>query len=436
VKISIIGAGSGFTRNIAVDLLNIPSEGECTLALVDIDANRLELARRYVERVIGLMGSRWKLLASTRIKEVIGGSDFIINQAEMAGERTVANEIGIPHKYGVFASVGDTTGPGGLFKILRNVPMLEGIVAAVEECCPDALILSYTNPMSAMTLALSRLTRKPVVGLCHSVQGTSRQLADYIGVPYDELVWNCAGINHMSWVTKLEHKGVDQYPRLKEKVRADPDLMARDHVRFDAMLQLGYFVTESSFHFSEYVPYYRKRQDLILRYCPDGKKKRDVHAELRSWTDQRLAADEEMRRLICGEDPIRLESSNEYAAVIIDSIVNDRRVVVHVNVPNRGLVENLRPDGIVEVACLVDRHGVRPCRYGPLPAHLAALNRSNMDFFDLAVTAALEHDREAAIHALMLDPLTSAVCSLSEIRAMFDEIYEADREYIPEMPQP
>ncbi|KPV56109.1 glycoside hydrolase family 4, partial [Paenibacillus sp. A3] len=268
-KIAIIGAGSAFTREIVMDIFGISGMDEGTIALVDIDPARLAIARGLVERIVEMTGKRWQVLASTDRREVLAGSNFVINQIEVVGLETVKYEFEIPLKYGVKQCIGDTLGPGGLFKTLRTLPSWIEIVRDVEELCPDTIILNYTNPMSAVTLLTSRITDIPVVGLCHSIQNSSRQLAKYAGVPYEELKWRAGGINHMSWFVELTHQGKDLYPVLLDKIQ-DPELLRKDPVRFDAMKYLGAFVSESSGHFSEYIPYYRKRQDLIDQHCSTG----------------------------------------------------------------------------------------------------------------------------------------------------------------------
>ena len=250
-------------------------------------------------------------------------------------------------------------------------------------------------------------------------------------VPYRDLKWDCAGINHMAWFTTLEYNGQDMYPVLKKKAE-DPEFVAKDPVRLDAMKYLGYFVTESSGHFSEYIPYYRKRQDLIDKHCSAGYNgATGFYAN--EWPKWRERTDREIREIISGERELSLWNSHEYAAVIIEAMVKNTPKVIYGNVKNTGLIENLPQDGIVEVACLINRNGINPCYYGSLPEQLAALNRSNMAFFELAVSAVLEQNRDMAMHALMVDPLTAAACSLEEIKAMFDEMYEAERDYIPEL---
>lgn len=431
LKVSIIGAGSIFTQRIVADIMGIRDLDEGIFALVDIDASRLKLAHRIVEKLVTLTGKRWKVISSTDRRDVIGDSDFVINQIEVAGLTTVKNEFEIPLKYGVKQCIGDTLGPGGLFKILRTVPVWLDIIKDIEKLCPNTVILNYTNPMSAVTLATAKVTDIPVVGLCHSVQNTSEKLAEYLDIPYEDLKWRCAGINHMSWFVELSYRGEDMYSILKEKVK-NPDFKAQDPVRFDAMEYLGAFVTESSGHFSEYIPYYRKRQDLIDKHCSVGYNgATGFYAN--GWPNWRKERDERILRQLSGEEEIPLESSNEYAAVIIEAMFKNAPKVIYGNVLNKGLIENLPQDGVVEVACLIDRNGVSPCYFGNLPEHLAALNRSNMAFFQLAVESVLHRDKEMAMRALMLDPLTAAVCSLSEIKDMFEELYEADKQYIIEL---
>jgi alpha-galactosidase len=255
-------------------------------------------------------------------------------------------------------------------------------------------------------------------------------LADYLGVPYEELRWQAAGINHMSWFVELSHQGRDMYPVLKEKIK-DPELLKKDPVRLDAMKYLGAFVSESSGHFSEYIPYYRKRQDLIDLHCSTGYNG-GTGFYANNWPTWRAESDKRIEAFVSGKEEITLKSSREYAPIIIEGVVTNEPKVIYGNVLNEGLIANLPADGVVEVACLVDRTGVHPTKFGKLPEHLAALCRSNMAFFELSVSAVMERDRDMALHALMVDPLTSAVCSLSEIEQMFDELYNAEKSYVGE----
>lgn len=425
-KVTYIGAGSAvFARQVITDILCIDGLDSGEFALVDVDAERLELARQLVSKLVERSGKDWKVFASTERRALLDGSDYVANSIEVAGLANVRHDYDIPRRYGVDQCIGDTIGPGGIFKALRTGPDWLDICADVERACPRAIVLNYTNPMSILTLAALRSTSLEVVGLCHSVQGTSWQLSQYLGVPYRELVWECAGINHNAWFTRLEHGGEDAYPRLRERAEV-PEVYEQDPVRFEVMKHLGYFVTESSGHFSEYVPYFRKRQDLIGRYIRDGYLgESGFYAN--NWPYWRETNDVWVGEMLAGTRDIPSARSAEYASYIVEALEGGRPKVVYGNVRNSGLISNL-PDGCVEVACLVDQRGVHPTHFGSLPEQVAALNRAHMAVHELVVQALLERDRSKALHALMLDPLTAAVCSLQEIRAMFDEMWDAQRE--------
>lgn len=428
-KVTIIGAGSHFTRALATDIVLIPDIQSGEFALVDTDAERLKLAKGLVEKVIQMTGRDWKVVASTERREVMKGSDYLINTVDVGGVEAVRIEHEIPLKYGVKQCIGDTIGPGGLFKALVTIPVWLDILRDAEDLCPDALVLNYTNPMSMVTLAGVRSSSMQMVGLCHSVQGTSKALARYADVPYEEMMWQCGGINHMAWFTKLSRNGEDLYPVLRGRCKT-PEIWEQDPVRFEMMLQMGYFVTESSGHFSEYVPYFRKRDDLRERFMRPGSGG-ETGSRNRRYPERRKEIDEQIRQELKGEVEIPLGRSHEYASVIIEAHQADRPAVIHGSFLNTGLIENLPQDGVVEVPCLVDANGYQPCYFGSLPPQLAALCASNMNVFELGVAAALEKDREAAVHALMLDPLTAAVCSLDEIRSMKNELFEAEKDLLP-----
>jgi alpha-galactosidase len=423
----MVGAGSAvFARQIVTDILAVDGLDRGVFALVDIDPERLELARRIAERLVELSGKAWTVEASTQRMEVLAGTDYVVNSIEVAGLQNVRHDYDIPLKYGVDQCIGDTIGPGGIFKALRTGPAWLDIVADVERVAPSAVVLNYTNPMSILTLAAIRTTGLQVVGLCHSVQGTSRLLAEFLGVPYTELDWRCAGINHNAWFTKLEHQGKDLYPLLRERA-AQPEIYERDPVRFEVMLHLGAFVTESSGHFSEYVPYFRKRPDLLKKYTRPGYLgESGFYAN--NWPEWRRANDERIHSMLRGETEIPTERSFEYASYIIEAMELGRPTSIHGNVMNDGAIENLQADGCVEVECRVGPDGLKPVRFGKLPEQLAALNRSHIAVHELVVEALLERDRQKAKYALMLDPLTAAVCSLEEIDRMFEEMWDAERE--------
>ncbi len=424
-KVTFVGAGSAvFARQLITDILAVDGLDEGTFALVDIDATRLELARLIAQRLVELSGKRWSVTASTERTAVLEGSDYVISSIEVAGLATVRFDYEIPMRYGVDQCIGDTIGPGGIFKALRTGPVWLQIVADVARLAPRAHVINYSNPMSILTLAAARSSELEVVGLCHSVQGTSRQLASYLDIPYDRITWRCAGINHNAWFTTLEQDGEDLYPLLRRRATI-PEIYERDPVRFEVMLHLGAFVTESSGHFSEYVPYFRKRPDPLARYTRAGYLG-ESGFYAKNWPDWRHANDELIASMLRGETPVPTERGHEYASEIIEAIELGREATIHGNVVNKGWIDNL-PGGCVEVECLVNRSGLHPVTFGPLPEQLAALNRSHMAVHELVVQALMERDRRKAKYALVLDPLTAAVCSLEEIDRLFEEMWEAER---------
>ncbi|MGE9290634.1 MAG: alpha-glucosidase/alpha-galactosidase [Puniceicoccales bacterium] len=450
LRIAFIGAGSNFTSRITADIMRIQGKARGTLVLVDIDEDRLGRMKRLVEKVRDSLGATedWIVEATLERSEALPGTDYIVNCIEVSGLACVRHDNDIPAKYGVNQCIGDTIGPGGLFKALRTGPVWLEILRDVERYCPQAIVLNYTNPMNMLCLAAFRTRSIPVVGLCHSVQGTSDLLAKYAGVPIDEMEWECSGINHLAWFTKLRHQGEDLYPRLFEKFRPEVEGKFRgraneeeterdkDLVRKDMALNFGAFITESSGHLSEYLPYYRKRKDLIDHYMReryDG----ETSFYANNWPEWRKTADVEREARINGSKELETERSWEYGSYIIEAREKNIPFRFHGNVYNRAgqsggtLIPNLMEDGCVEVPILVDRNGLQPTRPGPLPAAMAAICESNMRMFDLGTTAIIEKSVEAAIESLYLDPLTSAVCSPSEIRKMALEMFEAEKEFLP-----
>ncbi|MAU12540.1 MAG: alpha-glucosidase/alpha-galactosidase [Anaerolineaceae bacterium] len=433
-KISFIGAGSAvFTYEVMTDILMTPGLDEGTMALVDIDAERLELAHKITERVVEISGRNWTVEASVDRTQVMQDSDYVINTIEVAGLANVRHDFDIPMKYGVNQCIGDTIGPGGIFKALRTLPSWIDILDDTERLAPDALVMNYTNPMSLTCLTGIRASTLPIVGLCHSIQHTSQELAGYLGVPHRELKYRAAGINHLAWLVELTHNGEDMYPLLREKAN-DPAIYEQDPIRFETMLHLGAFPTESSGHSSEYTPYFRKRPDLVEKYTrPEYLGETGFYAN--NWPTWRKESDEWIQKMLSGEEEIEMKRGPEYASYIIEAIEQDKPAVIYGNVYNTGLITNLPYDGVVEVACLVNGDGIQPTFYGDLPTQLAALDQQHMAVHDLVATAVLEGDREAAFYALMLDPLTAAVCSPAEIRQMFDEMASVQAEYLPDWMQ-
>lgn len=427
IKVTLLGAGSGFTQPLFTDILSINGLEEGTIGLVDIAPERLAINVKLMNRVLQLLGkNKWKLEASTDRRKILKGSHYLISTIEVSGVQCVRHDNDIPLKYGIDQCIGDTIGPGGIMKALRTLPPFLEILEDARRLCPEALIMNYTNPMSIMTLAATRATGQPFAGLCHSVQANSRQIAEILGIPYEELEWKCGGINHMAWFTALKRQGRDMRARLRAAVER-PDVIEGFPVRADLVKNIGYFSTESCGHFSEYVPYYRKRKELLKRHGLEG----TTSSYADNWPVWRKNTDKFRREMVAGQREIPLQRSHEYAADIIEAHTFGRQKVIYASVPNTGLIPNLPLSGVVEVATLVDRRGYQPTYFGPLPEQCAALCRANMAVFELSAQGILNRDREAVIQAMMLDPLSAAVCSLDEIRSLAEELFAAQKDFIP-----
>jgi alpha-galactosidase len=431
-----------FTPRLLNDALRSPGPERGEIALCDVDEDRLGTMKSLIERMVDQLGrGGWTVEASPERRDLLPGSHYIVNCIEVSGVDCVRFDYDIPARYGVDQCIGDTIGPGGLFKGLRTIPVWLEVLRDAEELCPEVQVLNYTNPMSMMCLAAQRASSLPVVGLCHSVQATSKLLATRAGIRFRDLEWECAGINHLAWFTRVRHDARDLYPELMEKARrdlagdpADPN-DAGDLVRKDMMIHFGAFITESSGHLSEYLPYYRTREKSRAAYCGEGYDGGSgFYAD--HWPDWRRDADRSRAAMLSGSEAIDWRRSWEYASWIIEACEKDQPQRIHGNVPNRrraggALIDNLPHDGVVEVACTVDRNGIHPTVFGRLPTQMAALCASHMYAYDLGVRAALERSVELAVQSLLLDPLTSAVCTPAEIRRMALELFEAEREFLP-----
>jgi alpha-galactosidase len=426
-RVAFIGAGSvEFTKNLLTDILTFPELRGSTVALHDIDPERLETA--------GMM-ARWtsqRLGAEARVEEhperraALDGADFVINMVQIGMHEATLLDFEIPRKYGLRQTIADSMGIGGIFRGLRTIPFVLDLARDMAELCPRALLLNYTNPMAILMEAL--YTAHPEVrsvGLCHSVPYTAREVASYIGVPHEELLYECAGINHIAWMTRLEVDGEDAYPRLFEAME-DPEIYARDKVRFELMRRFGYFVTESSEHNAEYTPYFLRDDELIKRF--------DVPVdEYIRRSERNLAIYAEIRRkLLAGEGDFALERSVEYGSLVIHSLVTGEPRTVYGNVENAVLIGNLPEGCCVEVPILANGTGLQPCHVGDLPPQLAATCAPHSAVQNLTVRAALEGKRDHVYHAAMLDRHATSVCSLDEIAAMVDELMEAHGDTLPE----
>jgi alpha-galactosidase len=434
-KITIIGAGSHvFTRNLVTDILSYPELRDSTISLMDINEERLDLVTAFARKIISQHGFATKVESTTDRRAALEGADYVVLSIKVGGFEANRLDLEIPAKYGIVQGVGDTIGPGGVFYALRHIPVVLDICRGMEDLCPDALLINYTNPMSMICWAVNDHTRIRNVGLCHSVQGTASELARYLGAPLEEIQYWVAGINHMAWFLELKWRGEEAYPLLRRRfgdpaVYSGPDAhwAGPDIVRVEIFKAFGYFPTESSQHMSEYVPYFRKRPELMerfkLRYRVDA---------LGEMLERRSRSEEKMRRQIAGNEVIPVERSSEYCSQIIHSMESGAPRRVNANVRNEGLITNLPKGSCVEVPCLVDEGGVHPCFVGDLPPQCAGLNRTNINVHELGVLAAVEKETELVFQALLLDPLTGAMLTIEETRKMVDEMFKAEVDYLKE----
>ena len=438
-KITFIGAGSlVFTRNLTNDILLTPALSDSTIALMDVDAQRLEQSRQIVQSMIDRRGSKATVVATLDRKQAIEGSDYVIATFQQGGLDAYKLDIEIPQQYGVEQCVGDTLGPGGVFRALRTIPILIDICSEIDQFASDALLLNYVNPMAANCWAIAAGTGLPHVGLCHSVQGTSELLAEWIKTPYDEVIFFCAGINHQAFFLEFRTKEEDLYPKVFAAVE-DPAIYGQEPVRIDLLKYFGYFVTESSGHASEYAPYFRKsakmvNNDLVPRFTDpvnDWFEFGRTGGYLRHCFDRVQKFQQEYDSIL--QEELTSERTHEYGARIIEAIETNRPITINGNIPNDDLIDNLPAGCCVEVPCLVDANGIQPIKVGPLPPQLAALNRTNINVQELIVEAALTGSKEAVYHAVMLDPLTSAVCTLPQIHELVDKMLAAEAQWLPKL---
>ena len=433
-KIAFIGAGSlGFTRGLVRDILTYPRLKDATLALMDIDPERLEFARRAVQRIVDLGNYPAKVEPTMDRVEALKGADAVLCTILAGGVDVWRHDIGIPMKYGVNTNIGDTRGPSGVFRALRTIPVMLSIVKDMERHCPDAYLLNYTNPMAMLCRAMQRESFIRLTGLCHSVQGTAMMLARWIGAPYEEITYTCAGINHLSWYLKYEWNGQDAYPLIREALKK-PEIYNEEIVRNEMFLHLDYYVTESSGHNSEYNWWFRKRPDLIEKYCTHGTGwNPGAYAYiLTEYEKRRDTWQDEARKWFAQETPISLERGHEYAAAIINAVRGGEVFRFNGNVPNTGLISNL-PEGVcVEVPIFVDKEGLHPAHVGPLPPQCLALNQVNVMVEEMAVEAALTGDPRLVFQAIAYDPLTAAMLSLAEIKQMVNEMLQQNRDHLPQ----
>ncbi|QLH78304.1 alpha-galactosidase [Halosimplex rubrum] len=432
-RITLIGAGSMvFARKIVGDILSFDALADSEVVLMDIDEGRLDRTHRVAEAMVDNEGLPATVEATTDRRAALDGAEYVFNMINVGGTEPFENEIRIPEAYGVEQAIGDTTGPGGIFRGLRTIPTMLDIAADMEELCPDALLLNYTNPMAILCKAMFDATDVETVGLCHSVPHTATAIADYVDVPADELDYWVAGINHMAWFLEATHEGESVYPALREAAE-DPDTYQRDTVRFEMLKHFGYFPTESSHHMSEYVPYVRTDPETIDEMTgTDYAERMGTATYLEGWTARSTQRDDP--ELDVDLDEVGVERSEEYAARLVHSLETDTERRFNLNVSNEtGAIENLPGDACVEVPVLADGSGLHPCSVGELPTQVAALDRQHSAVYELAVEGALEHDREKVHQAVKLDPLTGAKLTLAEAHEMTEALLEANAEYLPRL---
>jgi alpha-galactosidase len=459
-KITFIGAGSTvFAKNLLGDILSYPELAQSTLTLFDIDERRLRLSEQVAHRVAAALGAKPIIAATTDRERALDGADYAINMIQVGGYRpSTVIDFEIPKRYGLRQTIGDTLGIGGIMRALRTIPVMLEMVRDMERLCPKVLHLNYVNPMAMVTWALNRASKVSTVGLCHSVQGTVHELAHDLGIDPAEIVYLAAGINHVAFYLKLEHRGRDLYPALR-KVVEQGRVPAWNRVRYEVFTRLGYFVTESSEHFAEYVPWFIKahRPELLERYAiplDEYPGRCELYEVAWEYIERELTAPgstsvDELQRAIKARDirvmPRSVEHtlrgfeqlsevrrSLEYGAAIVHSVETGTPRVVYGNVLNDGLIDNLPAGCCVEVPCLVDANGVQPTKVGSLPPQLAALMQTNVNVQALTVEAALSGKREHVYHAAMCDPHTAAELTLEEIYRLVDELIEAHGSYLPE----
>ncbi|QNK55643.1 alpha-glucosidase/alpha-galactosidase [Paenibacillus sp. PAMC21692] len=427
-KITFIGAGSTvFAKNILGDVMHTPALQGFEIALYDIDADRLRDSETMLQNIKLTSGSACEIKAYSDRKEALRGAKYIVNAIQVGGyDPCTITDFEIPKKYGLRQTIADTVGIGGIFRNLRTIPVMLDFAKDINEVCPDALFLNYTNPMAVLTNVMNTHGGVNTVGLCHSVQVCVPHLFKHLGMETEGVKWHIAGINHMAWLLEVSKNGVDLYPEIKRRAAEKQKEKHDDMVRFEMMLKFGYYITESSEHNAEYHPYFIKRNypELIERFnIPLDEYPRRCVNQIQNWAD--------MRDKLVNDKGLEHCRSHEYASYILEAIETDVPFRIGGNVMNTGLITNLPKEACVEVPCLVDRNGVTPTYVGDLPPQLAALNRTNINTQLLTIEAAVTGKRDHIYHAAMLDPHTSAELSMDDIVSLCDELIEAHGSWLP-----
>lgn len=430
MKVTLIGAGSTvFAKNIISDCLSFEDMKDMTICLFDINKDRLDTSAKMMHKLNEAWKANATIVATMDPREAFDGCDYAVNMIQVGGyDPCTITDFEIPKKYGLKQTIADTLGIGGIFRTLRTLPVMLDYCKIMEELCPDVYLLNYVNPMAMITWGILQGTKIKCVGLCHSVQGSFRHLTDYFNIPREEVNYVCAGINHQSFYLKFEHKGKDLYPQIfAELEKGMPEKWAKDAVRLELMKRLGYYITESSEHNSEYCPWFIKpgKEELIDKFqIPIDEYPRRCREQIKGWGQLK----EELEAGKGFENPVK---TYEYGSDIIHALHTGDTIVINGNVLNNGIIDNLPQGCCVEVPCVIDRNGIMPVKIGNLPEQCAALNRTNINVQALTVKAVLENEKKYVYHAAMMDPHTAQVLSIEEIYALCDDLFEAHGDWIP-----
>jgi alpha-galactosidase len=425
IKVTFVGAGSiEFTRNVVTDLCGYREfHGDLHLSLYDISAERLAFAARLADRIVTQTGAAATVTATRDRREALAGADYVINEVQVGGYTATRADFDIPAKYGVRQTIGDTLGIGGIFRGLRTIPVVTALAADMQEVCPDAYLLSYSNPMAMLPWAVYAGTSfRRVYGLCHSVRDTQAFLTELTGADPDRVRFVTAGFNHQAFVLRFEQDGESLYPKLAEIIDASPELQRR--VRVEIFRRFGYFPTESSEHSAEYVPWFMRHDDQVERF-------RIFVGDYLERSEENLRELESLERDLASGTPFDTEPAHELASLFIHARETGTERELHVNIRNGGLISSLPDECCVEVPCVVGADGATPMAVGALPPQLTALNRTFLNVVELTVAAALEESRAHVYQAALLDPNTAATLTTAQTVAMCDELFEAHQDLLP-----
>ncbi len=424
-KITFIGGGSAkFVSELVKDIFTYDALKSAHICLMDIDVERLARAKRIVQKLIADMRLAATVETTQDQRHAVRGSDYVVVTIMVGGFKHYKSDAEIPMQYGVLPTVGDTIGPGGVFRLVRTAPVLLELARNLAELAPDAWVLNYSNPMAMNTWTLLKAGHERTVGLCHSIQGMYRIIADWLGIPADEVRYTAAGINHINYYLTLEHKGRDLYPDL---LAAEERILAKhpnEKVRFELLRYLGHWPAEGTEHQSEYYPWFRKDQAHADRYNSETMWGYNFDSKLNGWLLQSVEDQ------ISGKKPICYDRGHEYGSGIINALASNETYSIYGNVRNDGMIDNLPNGSVVEVPCLVDGNGIFPCRMGRIPTKLAAVMTPHIHVHEMAVEGVTRKDRGLIREAIQADPLTAAICTLPQIDKMVDQLFTENAAYV------